>query len=86
VLPQWASTRLRQDYGLSTQPVRQTVETFNSLNQRKLQVYTPWNLHEPYPGHFDWEGVADIERWIALIKVLQTSFAGSYAHLTTTPC
>ncbi|KAL4853981.1 Glutamate-1-semialdehyde 2 [Chlorella vulgaris] len=58
----------RQDYGLSTQPVRQTVETFNSLNQRKLQVYTPWNFHEPYPGHFDWEGVADIERWIALIK------------------
>lgn len=33
-----------------------------------LQVYSPWNLHEPYPGEYVWTGFADIERWMALIQ------------------
>ncbi|KAI3434508.1 hypothetical protein D9Q98_002582 [Chlorella vulgaris] len=30
--------------------------------------FIPIEPSEPYPGHFDWEAVADIERWIALTK------------------
>ncbi|KAI3434573.1 hypothetical protein D9Q98_002644 [Chlorella vulgaris] len=44
------------------------LERAAAMGINTVEVYTPWNLHEPYPGHFDWEGVADIERWIALIK------------------
>lgn len=33
-----------------------------------LQVYTPWNMHEPYPGQYVWSGIADLERWMELIQ------------------
>ncbi len=32
------------------------------------QVYTPWNMHEPYPGQYVWSGMADLERWMDLIQ------------------
>ncbi|KAI7843402.1 hypothetical protein COHA_003000 [Chlorella ohadii] len=33
-----------------------------------VEVYTPWNMHEPYPGQYVWSGMADLERWMDLIQ------------------
>ena len=30
------------------------------------QTYVPWNLHEPKPGTFVWDGFADMERFLKL--------------------
>ncbi len=30
------------------------------------QTYVPWNLHEPRPGTFVWDGFADMERFLTL--------------------
>ena len=29
-----------------------------------LQVYVPWNLHEPFPGQYSWSGFADLEGYL----------------------
>ena len=34
-----------------------------------VEVYVPWNLHEPYPGDYQWEGFADVERFLGLAQV-----------------
>lgn len=31
-----------------------------------IQIYVAWNLHEPVKGNFNFEGIADIERFIEL--------------------
>lgn len=31
-----------------------------------VETYVPWNLHEPNEGQFEFEGLADIEKFIAL--------------------
>ena len=28
----------------------------------------PWNLHEPYPGQYNWQGFADLEAYLALAQ------------------
>ena len=33
-----------------------------------VQTYVAWNLHEPQKGVFNFEGIADIERWINLAE------------------
>ena len=33
-----------------------------------MQVYVAWNMHEPYPGQYEWTGFADVERWLRLIQ------------------
>ena len=38
-----------------------------------VEVYTPWNLHEPYPGLFDWSGMANLERWMDLVQASRGS-------------
>ncbi len=40
------------------------VHTFVSFPQ----VYVPWNLHEPFPGQYNWEGFADLEAYLALAQ------------------
>ncbi|GAB4821127.1 hypothetical protein N2152v2_008173 [Parachlorella kessleri] len=35
-----------------------------------VEVYVPWNVHEPYPGDFQWEGFADVERFLGLAQEL----------------
>jgi Glycosyl hydrolases family 35 len=35
-----------------------------------LQLYVPWNLHEPEPGQYDWEGFADLERFLGIAHEL----------------
>ncbi|KAK8866542.1 Beta-galactosidase-1-like protein [Tritrichomonas musculus] len=33
-----------------------------------IETYVAWNLHEPVKGQFNWEGMADIERFIKLVQ------------------
>jgi len=33
-----------------------------------LCSYVEWSLHEPFPGVYDFEGIADLEYFIELIK------------------
>ncbi|CAM9943108.1 unnamed protein product, partial [Heterosigma akashiwo] len=35
-----------------------------SLGCNALQIYVPWNLHEPEPGVYNFEGLADLERFL----------------------
>ena len=35
-----------------------------------VETYMPWNLHEPYEGQFDFEGILDIDRFIAIAESL----------------
>jgi len=35
-----------------------------------VEVYVPWNLHEPYPEQYTWTGAADLERFIGLAEKL----------------
>lgn len=32
----------------------------------RWQVYVAWNVHEPLPGQFVWEGEANLESWLRL--------------------
>ena len=36
-----------------------------------LQLYVPWNLHEPTPGSYTWEGFADLERFLGIAHDLE---------------
>ena len=31
-----------------------------------VEVYAPWNVHEPYPGQFTWVGEAGLDRFVQL--------------------
>ncbi len=31
-----------------------------------LQTYVPWNLHEPSPGVYKWDGIADLTGYLDL--------------------
>ena len=31
-----------------------------------MQVYVPWNLHEPLQQQYVWEGLADVEKFLTL--------------------
>lgn len=33
-----------------------------------VQVYVPWNLHEPRPGQYTWTGFADLDRFLDLAQ------------------
>ncbi len=35
-----------------------------------IQFYVPWNLHEPYPGQYDFSGDANITRFLDIAKEL----------------
>ncbi|GAU87177.1 hypothetical protein RvY_00067 [Ramazzottius varieornatus] len=35
-----------------------------------VETYVPWNLHEPSPGHFDFEGILDVRRYIEIAAEL----------------
>lgn len=56
-------------------PTCRTCRTLPALPRHTLlcsplpQAYVPWNWHEPYPGQYEWQGWADVERWMQLIQV-----------------
>lgn len=31
-------------------------------------MYVPWNLHEPFPEQYNWEGIADLEAYLQLAQ------------------
>ena len=33
-----------------------------------VQMYVAWNVHEPYPGDFKWDGWQDVEGFIELAQ------------------
>ncbi len=35
-----------------------------------MQVYVPWNVHEPFPEQYNWEGIADLEAYLQLAQDL----------------
>ncbi|XP_071095299.1 beta-galactosidase-1-like protein 2 [Haliotis cracherodii] len=37
-----------------------------SCGLNTLETYVPWNLHEPTPGLFDFEGILDVRKYIQL--------------------
>ena len=42
------------------------LEKLAALGANAVEVYTPWNLHEPRPGEFDFSGRCDLVRFIEL--------------------
>ena len=45
-----------------------------------VQVYVPWNFHEPTPGVYKFDGFADVERFLSLCQEL-----GLYVFLRPGP-
>ncbi|XP_072966508.1 beta-galactosidase 8 isoform X1 [Typha angustifolia] len=41
-----------------------------ALGLNTIQTYVPWNLHEPQPQSWDFEGIADIESYLKLAQEL----------------
>src|SRR5699024_2810060 len=41
-----------------------------ALGLNTVETYIPWNLHEPKKGEFNFSGLADIEKFIALAHSL----------------
>jgi beta-galactosidase len=41
-----------------------------ALGLNTIEVYIPWNWHEPYPGKYDFSGGADVDRFITLAEQL----------------
>lgn len=41
-----------------------------ALGLNTIQTYVPWNLHEPEPNKWVFEGIADIEAYLKLAQEL----------------
>lgn len=46
------------------------LEKLKAMGCNTVETYIPWNLHEPEPGKFCFEGILDIERFIRLAEEL----------------
>eukprot|EP00887_Chlorella_sp_A99_P001001 scaffold5.g1001.t1 len=46
------------------------LERCRAMGLNTVEVYVPWNMHEPYPGQYIWTGFADIERFVRLAEGL----------------
>ncbi|OHT07345.1 Beta-galactosidase [Tritrichomonas foetus] len=44
-----------------------TIKKMANGGMNVIETYVAWNLHEPVKGHFNWTGMADIERFIQLV-------------------
>lgn len=42
-----------------------------ALGLNAIQTYVPWNLHEPEPGKFNFDGVANLELFLSLCQKLE---------------
>ncbi|CAE7938401.1 GLB1 [Symbiodinium sp. KB8] len=50
---------------------RDRMEKLKALGCNAAEVYVPWNLHEPEPGSFDFEGRCDLPAFLELCQELQ---------------
>ncbi|KAG7674146.1 putative Beta-galactosidase 17 [Nannochloris sp. 'desiccata'] len=41
-----------------------------ALGVNTIEIYIPWNWHEPYPGQYDFSGGADLDRFITMVEQL----------------
>lgn len=51
-----------------------------ALGFNTVETYVPWNLHEPKEGKFNFEGIADVERFLTIAQEL-----GLYAIVRPSP-
>ncbi|MBL1225047.1 glycoside hydrolase family 35 protein [Enterococcus sp. BWR-S5] len=53
-------------------PAQWTDSLYNlkALGANTVETYIPWNIHEPIEGHYDFEGMNDITRFVALAEEL----------------
>lgn len=51
-----------------------------ALGFNTVETYVPWNLHEPQRGKFNFEGLADLEKFLDLAQEM-----GLYAIVRPTP-
>jgi len=52
-----------------------------ALGLNVIQTYVPWNLHEPRPGKWNFDGIADVESFLKLahkLNILVMLRAGPY--------
>lgn len=52
-----------------------------ALGLNVIQTYVPWNLHEPRPGNWNFDGIADVESFLKLahkLNILVMLRAGPY--------
>lgn len=45
---------------------RQKLRTMRAAGLDTLTTYVEWSLHNPKEGVYDWNGIADVERFIQL--------------------
>ena len=45
-----------------------TLFNLKALGFNTVETYIPWNIHEPYEGRFDFEGIKDIEKFIKIAE------------------
>ena len=57
-----------------------TLFNLKALGFNTVETYIPWNIHEPYEGRFDFEGIKDIEKFIKTAEKI-----GLYVILRPTP-
>ncbi|KMM36889.1 glycoside hydrolase family 35 protein [Guptibacillus hwajinpoensis] len=59
---------------------RDRLQKLKALGLNTVETYIPWNFHEPKKGQFHFEGMADVERFIAEAQAL-----GLYVILRPSP-
>lgn len=57
-----------------------TLFNLKALGFNTVETYIPWNIHEPYEGKFDFEGIKDVEKFIQIAEKI-----GLYVILRPTP-
>lgn len=57
-----------------------TLFNLKALGFNTVETYIPWNIHEPYEGKFDFQGIKDIEKFIQIAEKI-----GLYVILRPTP-
>ena len=46
-------------------------EVSHPVSQLAVQFYVTWNLHEPQPGVYKWDGFANVERFLEIAHELE---------------
>lgn len=46
----------------------QSLHNLKALGANTVETYIPWNLHEPQPGSYNFEGIADLEAFLDLAQ------------------
>ncbi|CAL9441998.1 Beta-galactosidase [Streptomyces sp. enrichment culture] len=56
------------------------LRTLRAMGLNTVETYVPWNLHEPRPGTYDFDGIADLDRFLTA-----TREAGLHAIVRPSP-